>query len=176
MNPAGLIAASRLDPLNTPPSEIAVAVGVPQTLRLSNGDAEFRLSFQSDTAASTILLEETAPLQLVLSGEAGPRPSTADEIVYVARIAAADAPRIAALQNEIRTLRAAGTEGEGSLTVRVVGGCFVGPSPTDIAVSIWLQTDASDGFVQVARQQDISRAFGTRDAAMLRAQLSPCAE
>lgn len=124
MNPAGLVAASRLDPLNTPPSEISIAVGVPETLRLEDGDAEFRIAFRGGSAASTIMLEEIAPLSLSAAGSEGPRPSASDETVYVARIVPEDAGRIAAVQQEIRDLRAAGTEGDGSLTVRVVGGCL----------------------------------------------------
>lgn len=175
MNPAGLVAASRLDPLNTPPSEISVAVGVPETLRLEDGDAEFRIAFRGGSAASTIMLEEVAPLSLSVAGSEGPRPSTSGETVYIARIAPEDAGRISAVQQEIRDLRAAGTDGDGSLTVRVVGGCFVGARPEVISVSTWLQTDPSDGFVQLTRRQDVTRAIGARDAAMLMSQLSPCA-
>ena len=175
LNPAGLVAASRLDPLNTPPSEISVAVGVPETLRLADGDAEFRIAFRGGSAASTIMLDEVAPLRLSAVGSEGPRPSASDETVYIARIAPEDAGRIAAVQQEIRDLRAAGTDGDGSLTVKVVGGCFVGAPPEEIAISTWLQTDPSDGFVQLTRRQDVTRALGARDAAMLMSQLSPCA-
>jgi hypothetical protein len=175
MNPAGLVAASRLDPLNTPPSEIAIAVGVPETLRLADGDAEFRIAFRGGTAASTIMLEEVAPLTISAAGTDGPPPNALGETVYIARIAPEDAARIAAVQQEIRDLRAAGTEGDGSLTVRVVGGCFVGAPPGTIAVSTWLRTDPSDGFVQLTRRQDVTRAVGARDAAMLRSRLSACA-
>lgn len=174
LNPAGLVAASRLDPLNTPPSEISVAVGVPETLRLADGDAEFRIAFRGGSAASTIMLEEVAPLRLSAAGSEGPRPSASDELIYIARIAPEDAGRIAAVQQEIRDLRAAGTDGDGSLTVRVVGGCFVGAPPEALAISTWLRTDPSDGFVQLTRRQDVTRAIGARDAAMLMSQLSPC--
>ncbi|WP_407474641.1 hypothetical protein [Sulfitobacter sp. PM12] len=174
MNPAGLIAASRLDPLNTPPSEIEFAVGVPQTLRLTDGDAEFRIAFSGGTAVSTILIEETAPLLLIPGESTAPEPNAPDETVYIARIAPQDAARIAAAQREIRQLRSTGTQGDGSLTVRVVGGCFTSAPPTSIAVSSWLQTDPADGFVALTRQQDVARAIGARDAAILTAQLSPC--
>lgn len=45
VTPRGLIAASRLDPLNSDAAKLAVAVGVPNTVRLVDGDAEFALSF-----------------------------------------------------------------------------------------------------------------------------------
>ncbi|WP_143526082.1 hypothetical protein [Roseivivax lentus] len=174
MTPAGLIAASRLDPLNTPPSEIAVAVGVPETLRLADGDAEFRMAFRGGSAASTILLEEVAELRLAPAGQAEPQPNATDETVYVARIAPEDTARIAALQAEIRTLREAGTDGAGTLNIRVVGGCYVGAAPASIMVSTWLQTAPADGFVPLTRRQGMVRALGARDAAMLLAELTPC--
>lgn len=174
MNPAGLIAASRLDPLNTAPSEIAVAVGVPQTLRLTDGDAELRIAFRGATEESTILVEEVAPLVLSASDTAGPSRSTSDETVYVARVAPEDATRIAAVQQEIRNLRSAGTDGNGSLTVRVTSGCFVGERPATIAVSTWIQTNPSDGFVQLTHRQDLTRAVGAQDAEMLMLQLNSC--
>ena len=175
VTPGGLVAASRLDPLNTPPSQIALAVGVPRALRLADGDAEFRIAFRGGTAASTILLEEVAPLDLSASDPAGPRPNAPDETVYVARIAPEDAPRIAALQREIRNQRAAGASGEGSLTVRVVGGCLDGTPPEGIAVSTWLRTDPSDGFVPLTRREDLARALGAQQAALLQSAQQPCA-
>jgi hypothetical protein len=175
LNPAGLIAASRLDPLNTSPSEISVAVGVPETLRLTNGDAEFRIAFRGGPAASTIVLEEVAPLRVSVAGPDGPRPSALDETVYVARIAPEYIGRITAVQQEIRDLRSKGTDGDGSLTIRVVGGCYVGAPPEAIAVSTWLRTDPSDGFVQLTRRQDVMQVVGAQDAAMLISQLTPCA-
>ena len=175
VDPAGLIAASRLDPLNTPPSGMAVAVGVPDTLRLADGDAEFRIAFHGGTASSPVTLEEVAPLALSEAGNMGPSPNAANETVYIARIAPRDAPRIAGVQREIRDLRASGVEGSGSLTVRIVGGCFVDTPPETISVSTWLQTDPADGYVPLTRRNDLARAIGAQDAAMLRSQLSRCA-
>jgi len=174
VSPSGILAASRLDPLNTNPSEIAIAVGVPDTLRLKDGDAVLSIAFQGGSVTSTIRLEETAPLQVTLANNGTPRPTAEDEVVYVARIEAADASRIADLQQQIKDIRAAGTQGEGSLTVQVVGGCFVGTRPDGIAVSTWLQTDPDDGFVQLTRRQDVVRAVGAQDAELLLSQLRPC--
>lgn len=77
LSPAGMIAASRLDPQGTPPDQIALAVGVPETIRLASGDARLRLSFAGGTEASTVVIEETAPLELTLAGTGGPAPQAA---------------------------------------------------------------------------------------------------
>jgi hypothetical protein len=75
---------------------------------------------------------------------------------------------------KIREFRAAGIQGEGSLTIRVIGGCSVGQTPSSIEVSTWLQTDPADGFVPLTRRQDMTRAMAAGDAAMLRAKIRQC--
>ena len=176
VNPAGLIAASRLDPLNTPPAEIAVAVGVPGTVRLADGDAELRIAFTGGSAGSAVLVDEMAPLRLrpVTAGQ--PQPNSDGEIVYSARLAAEDAVRIAAAQAEIRALRARGIDGRGVLSVAVTGGCLLESPLRGLPVSTWLQTDPEDGFVSLTRRQDVFRALDESDAAALRAHLIPCGE
>lgn len=174
LSPAGLLAARKLDPVNTPPADIAVAVGVPQTLRLGDGDASFRLAFSGGTPSATVRLDETVPLRIAASDGEGPAPNAPGEAVYVARIAPADAGRIAAVQREIRQLRASGMTGQGSLSISVTGGCLIGPAPDILTVSTWLQTDPAEGFVALTRRQDIARAIGENAAGTLRAQLRPC--
>lgn len=174
ITPEGVIAASRLDPLNTPPSEIAIAVGVPGTLRLADGDAELRLTFTGGDAASTFRVEETASLQLRPVTVGKPQPNSDAEVVYSARLAAEDAGRVAAAQAEIRDLRARGIDGQGTLSVTVTGGCLEAPPISTLPVSTWLQTNPEDGFVSLTRRQDLFRALDERDTAALRAQLVPC--
>ncbi|MEM8854766.1 MAG: hypothetical protein AAGD34_13775 [Pseudomonadota bacterium] len=176
VNPAGLIAASRLDPLNTAPSDIDVAVGVQDNVRLTDGDAEFRIAFRSDGATSAFLVDETVPLQLRPITNGTPEPNADDEIVYSARFADEDAARIAAAQAQIRALRARGIDGKGTLGVSVVGGCLVGATLNSLRVSTWLQTNPQDGYVSLTRGQDMLRAVGESDAAALRAQLVPCGD
>lgn len=174
VNPAGLMAASRLDPLNTAPTEIAVAVGVPDTLRLADGDAVLYMGFKGGNAASTIVVEETVPLKVspVTAGE--PQPNSDGELVYAARLAPGDAARIARVQAEIKALRARGIEGQGTLSVAVTGGCLLEPTLDALPISTWLQTSSEDGFVSLTRQQDVFRVLGESDAAALRSHLTPC--
>ena len=174
VSPAGLIAATRLDPLNTPPTEIAVAVGVPSTVRLADGDAELRMVFNGGNAASSFLIDETAPLQLRLITTGEPQPTSDGEVVYSARLAAEDARRIASAQASIRALRAQGVDGKGKLSITVAGGCLLAPTLRAMPVSTWLQTDPEDGFVRLTRRQDLFQALNESDAAALRAQLVPC--
>lgn len=176
VSPAGLIAAARLDPLNTPPNQIAVAVGVPQHFRLRSGDARLRIGFKGGSAAATVQVQETVPLQFALNGGArsiGPV-GNAGETVYVAHLAAKDAAAFARAQAEIRALRQKGVSGSGSLNVEIVAGCFAGSPPAQLPVSTWLQTDAGDGFVALTRKVDLFASLDSKTATALRARLHPC--
>ncbi|MEM8694173.1 MAG: hypothetical protein AAGG57_20190 [Pseudomonadota bacterium] len=174
VNPAGLIAASRLDPVNTAPAEIAVALGVPETVRLRDGDAVFRIVFESEDPDARSLVDETVPLLVREIDDSGPLPSAAGEIVYTARFAPEDAVRIAEAQAKIRAFRAQGIEGQGTLGVMVDGGCVAGPALDALPVSTWLQTNPEAGFVSLTRRQDVFKALDERNAKALRAQLAPC--
>lgn len=176
VTPAGLRAASKLDPLNTPAGEISVAIGVPKALRLRDGDATLRMAFTGGSAASTVSLEKIARLQIRPAGHADPQPGSNEERVFVARISPEDASAIEDIQSEIRDLRAQGFHGEGSLSIEVTGGCLVDTAPDKITVSTWLRTKPSDGYVRLTRNADIARSVGARNAERLREHLRPCPE
>lgn len=173
LSPTGLIAASRLDPLNTPPDQIAVAVGVPESIRLQSGDAKLRIAFASGATSSSVVVDEQLPLQMHLGGSAAPQ-GRAGETVYLAHLKPDDAARFAAAQAKIRDLRARGTVGSGRLNVEVTSGCFVGLLPDRLPVSSWLRTDPGDGFVQLTDATDVYAALGAQAAAVLRGRLQPC--
>ncbi|MCV3272881.1 hypothetical protein [Roseobacter sinensis] len=174
VTPAGLMAASRLDPLNTSPTEIVVAVGVPDSLRLADGDAQLYIGFKGGSAASTVLVEETAPLQVSRAPDGAIKPNGPDEAIYLARLAPEDAARIAAAQAEIKALRGRGIDGQGTLSIAVTGGCRVGAPLAALPVSTWLQTSPEDGFVRLTRQRDVFRAMDEGNRAALEAELTPC--
>ena len=174
LTPAGMMAASRLDPIKTPPDQIAVAFAVPQTLRLSDGDAEFRIAFAGGPADAPILLEKTAVLDIRPAAQDGPRSSNGEEQIYIARIPPADSPAIAEILRQIRTLQAKGIEGEGNLGILIGGGCYMQTIPESLVFSTWLKTNPEDGFVQVTRRANLFDAINARDATLLRAALTRC--
>ncbi|MEM8571313.1 MAG: hypothetical protein AAGG56_10425 [Pseudomonadota bacterium] len=174
VNPAGLGMVSRLDPLNTPPQEITFAVGVPDTVRLTDEDAVFHIALL-DTGTGTIpLVEARVPLDLSRASPGEPLSPSESEVVYLARIAPSNAARIARAQSDIKAMRAQGIQGRGSLGVTLVGGCLLDPQLTALPVSTWIQSNPDQGFVALTRQTDLFEVLDPEDAERLRAQLGPC--
>jgi len=174
VTPAGLIAASRLDPLGTPADQISVGVGVPLSVRLNSGDAVLRIAFRGGTSSSTVLIEEEVPLKLTIDRAGLIRANSADEQVYIASLAPEDAARFSAAQAAIKNARAQGAEGNGSLTVQVIRGCYRGTQPAGLPVSTWLRTSDADAFVPLTRQIDAFDTFGRDGTSAVRRILAPC--
>ena len=174
LTPSGLIAASRLDPLNTPPDSIAAAIGGPDALRLQDGDASFRIALKGDGPDGPMLVEEAVPLEINPAAPGAPLSNASDEVVFVGTFADEDARRIAAAQAEITRLRSSGIDGQGSISVELVGGCYVDAPPDDLAYSTWLRTDFTDGFVATTRRLDAEEALGADTVALLLSQMPKC--
>lgn len=173
VTPAGLIAASRLDPLNSDAAKLAVAVGVPETVKLADGDAEFALSFVPEDPQYAPV-SETVSLQVRPSQDGLPEPNSATEDIYVAQFSPADADRIAAAQARIKAMKNNRIDGEGSLSIGVVGGCLTQTPLTSLPVSTWLRTDPTASFVRLTRTQDMLTALPADEAATIKANLKPC--
>jgi hypothetical protein len=150
--PPGLMAASRLDPLTTPPAAIGLAVGVPDTVVLADGDATLRIALAAD---GEMLVDTIVPLAIRRDAAGMPTPALPGEIVYAASLAPAEAATFAAAQAEIRRLRAGGTEGEGSFSITVVGGCRTGAPLDALPVTTWLRTDPTVPFTPLTRKTDV---------------------
>lgn len=173
ITPAGLLAANRLNPLETPPGDIMVAVGVPEALRLQDGDATFRLAFSPANPTETPPVDTTVPLTL-LTGTPAPQPSTANETIYVLGFSPQDAARVSATQARIRALKEQEIAGEGALGISVIGGCLAGDLDGRLPVSTWLRTDPQGAFVPLTRRSDLLQALPAEERAQLEAALEPC--
>lgn len=172
VTPAGLVAASRLDPLATPPGDIALAVAVPAALRLRDGDATLRLAFRPDGAEAPAV-DETIRLALSPPVSGGPEVGPGTRVV-VARIPPADRPRLSAAQAAVRALRDDDVEGSGSLTVAVTGGCLEATLGDALPVSTWIRTAPDAPFVRLTRARDAFADLPAAAAAALRGRLAPC--
>jgi hypothetical protein len=175
LNPAGILAASRLDPLGTAPDRIALAIGLPQTVRLQTGDAVLRIAFTADDAGASPMIEQSVPLQIRPADDTAPAPQASDQTVYLATVSRRDATRFAAAQAAIRNARARGVDGTGSLSVEVIGGCVTDPPLAALPVSTWIRTEPDAPFVALTRDVELFGMLDRAQSAQLRERLKPCA-
>ena len=169
VTPAGLIAAARLDPIETPPSDIAIAISVPEILRLNDGDAMLFLGFAPDDADP---IGATVPL--TISTEPGPQTPDAGEAIYVFAFSVPDAAELSAIQAQIRALKAEDTAGTGTLSVQINGGCLTDDLPERLQVATWIRTSPTQAFVSLTRQTDFLEALPEQERVAFVKNLQAC--
>lgn len=172
LTPAGLIAASRLDPLDTAPGDLAVAVSVPSQVRLRDGDAMLSLTFAPDDASKTPVAA-SVPLSVAENADS-PTPPSDGTTVYTFAFAPDAAAQLTSAQTRIKAMRASGIEGKGSLSIGVDGGCLTGELNGSFSVATWLKTSPQASFVSLSRETDLFVALPPEDGAELEAALMPC--
>ncbi|WP_043539493.1 hypothetical protein [Salinarimonas rosea] len=172
--PSGLIAAARLDPLGSDPQAVSVGLGLPETIRLRDGDATLRIAFTRDGADAPVV-DETVPLAIVEgAGRAGAPEPRAGERIFLAGVAPQEAARFRAAQARIRALRESGVRGTGTLAVAVRGGCRTGAVPATLPTRTFLRTSPEAGFATLTRSPDLFAELDEEAAAGLRARIAPC--
>ncbi len=174
VTPGGLVAASRLDPLNTPFDRIGVAVGVPVNVRMKPGDATMQIALRTGDAASDTVVEETVRLVLEHDAAGTVRETAADERVYLATLDPDDAGRFAQAQADIRAARARGIKGTGSLSVSITDGCYVGERPETFLTRTWIRMSPDDAFVPLTRRTEVSRLVGSAKGDVLTGRMARC--
>lgn len=144
--------ADRLDPLNTLPADIALAVAVPGAVVLGDGDAELRIAF----ASGGELLEDTRlPLQVRAGLSDAQTPAIPGEQVYEAALSLEDAEALARAQTRIAALRAGGVDGDGTFAITVTGGCRTGAPLDALHVTTWLRTDPNVPYAPLTPRTDV---------------------
>ncbi len=173
LSPAGLIAASRLDPLETAPADISIAISVPDALRLQNGDADFELSFlpDEDNPDQTVMTKVQLSLQADL---AGPRHAEPGETIYVFGFSPKAASQLLGAQEDIKALRAQGIDGKGSLSVNISGGCLTRPLTDGLPVATWLRVAADAQYIPLTNKTDLLHVLDPDETDLLLQGFSPC--
>ena len=172
LDPAGLVALSRFDPMTAPPADMTVAVGVPDALDLRDGDAVFTVAYQPADPA-TPPVNSAYPL-VIAPGKDGPRAPRDGETIYLARFAPDSAEDLAALQAEIGQARNSGEDGSGSISVAVEGGCLSDPGIEALPVYLWLRTEPEGAFAPLLTGRDLFEQMSPEDAARFRSDLAAC--
>lgn len=173
VTPGGLIAASRLDPLEASPSDIVVAISVPEALRLRDGDAVFRLGFMPEDQSVAMPIDAVVPLT-IMDGITSPRPAQSGEAIFILGFSAQDAAEIAAVQEQIKTIKAQEVDGSGALGITIESGCFTSELGDSLEISTWLRTDPADNFVLLTRSVNLFDVLPPEGRAQLEAKLNRC--
>ncbi|MGC1494547.1 MAG: hypothetical protein WA790_01970 [Sulfitobacter sp.] len=172
ISPAGLLAAAQLDPIQTPPDNISIAISVPEVVRLRDGDAELYLGFMTDDKNMSAPVEATVPLAIL--NEAGPRPAETGEAIYVFGFSTSSAAELSAIQEKIKAQKANDVAGTGTLKVAIEGGCITGALNGKLPVATWLRTSPTGKFVSLTRKSDFLDALPRTERDQLLANLKPC--
>ncbi|WP_298838195.1 hypothetical protein [uncultured Roseobacter sp.] len=154
ITPGGLFEAAQLNPLETNPGDVSVAVSAPDAVRLRDGDATLYLGYRPENP-DIAPIETTVALSVRDHGQL-PRAPERGEQFYVLSIGPDAAAQLSAVQKKIREAKAAGVEGLGTLSIAVNSGCLTRDLEGALIVSTWLRTDPTGDFVQLTRKTDLS--------------------
>ena len=170
VSPGGLMKAARLDPLETPPGDISVAVAVPQNIQIRSGDAALYLGYQPEIGQPVDIVVPLSRQEDPLA----PMPLRADQVVYVFGFAPDAATALARTQAQIRELKAAGVDGTGTLSIMISGGCYEGELNDTLITSTWLRTGPDASFTQLTRAANLFALLDAAAGANIRSGLAQC--
>lgn len=169
-NPRTLYELSKFDPLSADPAGIAVAVKTDRKLHLRQGDVMLRMALASEDKNRAF--DESFVLTVI--GDKEPagfgQALKPNEHVLSAAIAAEDRQRFRAAQARARAARAEdATEGKGSISVSINGGCTSGPLDLkDTTVRSYMRTQAGGRFFPLTGEMKITEVLGNKKSSAIR--------
>ncbi|WP_367717210.1 hypothetical protein AB2N04_03985 [Nitratireductor sp. GISD-1A_MAKvit] len=158
---AGSANAEDFDPLNADPATLGIAVKIDGNLRLQKGDAVLVMQLPSERREWAI--DETFILDIarVQQDANGPSHSGSADRYELAMIAPTDRSRFKeALRKARDAKKAAATDGKGSISVAVTGGCKTGPlDPAVATLQGFLRASADAPLVPLTGTMKLSDVF-----------------
>ncbi|MEO0542175.1 MAG: hypothetical protein AAFY99_00030 [Pseudomonadota bacterium] len=156
--PRSLIKLANWSPMDSDPRDIRVAVQTPEYISIRDGDIRMRLVYEAGDVQNSLVEEYIVMVNPVDRKVLGlPAPMEEKSRTLIGELNPEDAASLLAAQRQIRDLRDAGDSGKGSLTV-IASGCATKDLPEGpVLVTIWLQTNPSETFFIVARNNDLRK-------------------
>jgi hypothetical protein len=154
----------RLDLATMDMNEVRAGLRLPAMLRVRPGDAVMTIKTRVEGAAVSeerfVLAEATEERERSgLAGEA-----QRGFALSVWRVAPADVPRMAALQERLRASRASGPRIRGSLEVTVSGGCATGAvTPGPVLMSSFLKPARGETYITLLDGLDLRQHIPLAD-------------
>lgn len=155
VTPGGIMEAARFDPLTTNPADFGAGLGVPDTIRLSDGDAMMMLTYSVAGEAGPRVNERFVLEVAESTGVAGTPTPNSDERIYVARLSHTDVLRMKDVQARIQSYKLEGIEGKGSFSIGLQGGCATRLPLTTLPVRTFMRTRSGSPHVEIMRRTDL---------------------
>lgn len=144
-----------LNPLETDPAHISIAVVTHKGIQLQDGSTSLKMGFASELPEHNFTDEFIASIER----NADPAPLQAnlkaDQAVTLFYLNPAVAAAMRTTQNRIRAIRDSQIEGSGSMSVSIHSGCSIGPKPDHLEADIYVQFNPRDGYILLNQNLDL---------------------
>ncbi|MBR0557131.1 hypothetical protein J5J10_15690 [Ciceribacter sp. L1K23] len=147
-----------LSPLDADPGQLRVAIKLPAPLELGNGNALLTMGWSPGGGVPihhTYRLNVTETPNAIAGLEVLLGPG---EKLVVLSLAARDVVGLRAFQGKIRAEKQEGSDGKGSLSVRISGGCWQGDFPaatSRLPFEIWLRTSPHEDYLPLVQNANL---------------------
>ena len=176
VTPRGLVEMAGFDPLHMNPAELGAGLGVPDTIRLVDGDAMISMSYQV-RGEPTPRVNERFLLELSDSTEVSGTPLPGKgERIYVGRLSRLDAIRMKDVQQRILRYRSEGLAGQGSFSVSLRGGCTTAPQLASLPFRTFVKTRPDAAYVETTRRADFLAALPRQQREAFLAEFRTCSQ
>lgn len=155
-----MVKLSRITPLDANPADMRFAVRSPSNLRVRGGDISVTLAFDTgDVATSFVEVYRPIVNEDALPGQGIAIGTQDGSHLAIARFSDADARSMKAAQTRVKSLRAAGVEGQGSFSVDATG-CRQGQLPGGpVFLTTWLKTAPAEDYFVLTRNIDLRKVL-----------------
>jgi hypothetical protein len=155
VTPRGLFEMAGFDPLQMNPAELGAGLGVPDTIRLADGDAVIELAWQVQGEPAP-RVNERFLLEISDAAELAGTPTPArGEQIYIGRLSGLDSVRMKDVQQRILGYRSEGLEGRGSFSISLRDGCTTAPPLTELPLRTFVKTRSESAWVEMTRRTDV---------------------
>ena len=176
VTPRGLVEMAGFDPLQMNPAELGAGLGVPDSIRLVDGDAMIAMSYQV-RGESAPRVNEMFLLELSDSTEVAGTPlPVKGERIYVGRLSRLDAIRMKDVQERILRYKSEGLAGQGSFSVSLRGGCTTAPLLTRLPFRTFVKTRPDAAYVETTRRADFLASLPRSQREVFLAEFRTCSQ
>lgn len=174
VTPGGIMEAARFDPLTSNPADLGAGLGVPATVRLSDGDAMMMLTYSVAGEADPRVNERFILEVSQSTGVAGTPTPNSGERIYIARLSHTDVLRMKDIQARIQSDKLDGIEGKGSFSIGLRGGCATRLPVTTLPVRTFIRTRSGSPYVEITRRTDLLERLPTIEREKLLGSIRTC--